>query len=107
MERVRLDQHALQIQLAEQLPQHCPLMVFASGIASLADRQPQGSRVQRHLGNERRPASGGGLEGAPKRLAITDQLFEISCTTCGQGDRSVADRRAKRHHIHELEVAEG
>ena len=31
MERVRLDEHATKIQLAEQLPQHRPLVVFAGG----------------------------------------------------------------------------
>jgi len=36
MERVRLDEHAAQIQLAEQLPQHRPLVVFAGGVAGLA-----------------------------------------------------------------------
>jgi hypothetical protein len=38
MERVRLDQHALEIQLAKQLPQLRTLMVFAGGVAGLADR---------------------------------------------------------------------
>ncbi len=51
MERVRLDQHAAQIQLAEQLPQHRPLVIFASGVAGLADRHTEGSRIQRDLGN--------------------------------------------------------
>lgn len=37
MERVRLDQHDLQIQLAEQLAQNGPLVVLACGIAGLAD----------------------------------------------------------------------
>ena len=36
MERVRLDEHATKIQLAEQLPQHRPLVVFAGGVAGLA-----------------------------------------------------------------------
>jgi hypothetical protein len=65
MERVRLDQHALQIQLAEQLPQYCPLVVFARGIAGLADGYAQCSGVQRDLGNERGSPTGGGLDLAP------------------------------------------
>jgi hypothetical protein len=36
MERVRLDEHTAQIQLAEQLPQHRPIVVFAGGPAGLA-----------------------------------------------------------------------
>ena len=53
MERVRLDKHALQIQLAEQAPQRCPLMIFAGGIAGLADGYAQYRGVQRDLSNER------------------------------------------------------
>ena len=77
MERVRLDQHALQIQFTKELPQHCPLMVFAGGVAGLADRQTQSGRLQRDLGNERGSPTGGGLNGAPERLAVTHQLIEI------------------------------
>jgi len=50
MERVRLDQHALQIHLAKELPQHRPLVVLTSGVAGLTDRHAQGCRVERYLG---------------------------------------------------------
>lgn len=36
VERVSLDENTLKIQLAEQLPEHCPLVVFAGGVAGLA-----------------------------------------------------------------------
>ena len=36
VERIRLDQHTAKIELAEQLFEHRPLMVFAGGVASLA-----------------------------------------------------------------------
>ena len=36
MKRIRLDQHALKIQLTEELFEHSPLMVFAGGVAGLA-----------------------------------------------------------------------
>ena len=36
VERVSLDENTLKIQLAEQLPQHCPLVGFAGGVAGLA-----------------------------------------------------------------------
>ncbi len=58
MESVCLDQHALEIQLAEQLPQHRPLVVVVGGVASLADRQAQSCGVQRDLGNERGAPAG-------------------------------------------------
>jgi len=52
MERVRLEQHALQIHLAKELPQHLPLVVLTSGVAGLADRHAQACRVVRHLGDK-------------------------------------------------------
>jgi len=52
MERVRLDQHALEIQLAAQLAQNGPLVVFAGGVSGLADRHSKGGGVQRGLGDE-------------------------------------------------------
>jgi hypothetical protein len=60
MKRIRLDENALQIQLAEQLTQHQPLVVAAGGVAGLADRHAQSGRIQRDLGNECRatPAVG-------------------------------------------------
>jgi hypothetical protein len=36
VERIRLDQHTVKIELAKQLFEHRPLMVFAGGVASLA-----------------------------------------------------------------------
>ncbi len=107
MERVRLDQHALEIQLAEQLPEHRPLVVFAGGVAGLADRHTQGGRIQRDLGNERRAATSGGLYGASERLAVTHQLIEIACPAWDLGDCPVTDRSAQRRHVHLVkEVAE-
>jgi hypothetical protein len=32
MQGIRLDQHTLQIQLTEQLLEHCPLVVLAGGV---------------------------------------------------------------------------
>ena len=36
MQGIRLNEYAAQIQLAEQLPEHRPLVVFAGGVTSLA-----------------------------------------------------------------------
>ena len=44
MERDRLDENALQIQLTEQLPQHRPLVVLTDGVAGLTDRHAEGCR---------------------------------------------------------------
>ena len=58
MEGIRLDQHTLKVELTEQLFEHRPLMVFAGGVAGLADRHTEGGRLQRDLSNERsRPSA--------------------------------------------------
>lgn len=41
VERVSLDENTHKIQLAEQLHQNCTLLVFACGVAGLADRHPR------------------------------------------------------------------
>ena len=38
VECIRLDQHAVQVELADELTQHRPLMVLAGGLAGLTDR---------------------------------------------------------------------
>jgi hypothetical protein len=80
MKRIRLDEHTLEIQFAEVLAQHRPLMVAGGGVAGLADRHTEGCRIQRNLGNERGTATGRGLDRTPQGLAVTDQLSEIPCT---------------------------
>jgi len=95
VERIRLDQHTVKNELAEQLFEHRPLMVFAGGVASLADRRTQSGRIQRDLGNECGAPAGRGLDRTPQGFAVTHQLIEISCTTGGLSDRPVADRNAE------------
>ena len=108
VERICLDQHAFETQLAEELFDHRPLVVIAGGVAGLADGYAQGGGVERHLGNECRTATGGGLDRAPQRLSIIHQLIKIGCTTWDLGDRPVPDRSAESCHVHQAEeVAEG
>jgi hypothetical protein len=52
MQGIRLDENALEIQLAEQLPKFRPLMVFAGGVAGLDDGYAQRYRIQRLLDDE-------------------------------------------------------
>lgn len=66
---IRLDQHPLQVELAQQLFQHRPLVVLTGGVAGMGDRHTQGGRIQRHLGNERRTTASGGLDRTPQCLA--------------------------------------
>ena len=56
--------HSFQIHHAKALPHHRPLVVLTGGVAGLIDRHAQGCRVDRHLGNDRRPTTGGGLDRA-------------------------------------------
>ena len=100
MQGIRLDQHALQIQLPKQLPEHRPLVVLAGGAAGLADGYAQGGGVERHLGNERGAAASRGLDRATQRLAVADQLIKIRCATRDLGDRPVTDRGAQGRHFH-------
>ena len=62
MKRVRLDQHALEIQLDEERP------------------------GQGDLGTEYRFPAGGGLNGVPERHAITNWLIKIRCPAWDLGD---------------------
>ena len=66
MERIRLDENALEIQLPKQLLEHRTLVVVTCGVAGLSDRYSQGCGVQRHLGDERRTAAASWLNGAPE-----------------------------------------
>ncbi len=107
MECVRLDENALEIQLAKQLPEHRPLVVFAGGVAGLADRHAQCRGIQRDLGNECGTTASRGLDRTPQGLAVTHQLIEIRCATGDLGDCPVTDCSAERRHVHLLEeVAE-
>jgi len=99
MKRIRLDQQTLKIELDEQLAQHRPLVVFAGGVASLADRHAQSGGVQRDLGNERRFITGCRLNQTSQGLTVTDQLIEIRCAAWDLGDRPVTDRRAERCYV--------
>ena len=108
MQGIRLDQNALKIQLAKELPQHRPFVVLPGGVAGLADRYAQGCRVQRHLGNERRAATSCGLDLTPQGLAVTHQPVKIGCATWDLSDRPVADSGAQRSDVNLAgEVTEG
>jgi hypothetical protein len=59
VERIRLDQHGLQIEIVKQLLEHGTLVVFSFGAAGLSDRHAQSSGVQRHLSDELQTAAAG------------------------------------------------
>ena len=83
-------------------------MIFSCGVAGLGDRHAQGSRIQRHLGDERGSATTGGLNRTSQGLAITDQLIEIAWPAWNLSDRPITDGGADGSDIHlQEEVAEG
>ena len=100
MERIRLDQYALKVELPQQLLEHGTFMIFSCGVAGLGDRHAQGSGIQRHLGDERGSATTGGLNRTSQGLAITDQLIEIACPAWDLGDGLIPDGAADSSHIH-------
>ena len=51
MKRIRLDQDAVEIQLAKQLLEHGTLVVGVCGVAGLGQRHPKGSGVDGDLGH--------------------------------------------------------
>lgn len=80
-----------------------PGVVLTGGVRGLADRHPQGGRIERLLGNEYRTATCRGFDGASQGLAVTDQLVEISSATRDLGDPPVADGGAHGRHIQLVE----
>ena len=107
MERIRLDEHTLQIELTKQPLEYRTLVVITCGVASLSDRDTQSCGVQRHLGDERRTATTGGHDRTSQGLAVTDQLIKNRCPTWDLSDRPVTDGGADGSDIHlQEEVAE-
>jgi len=53
VQRIRLDEHAFQIQRTKLLFDHSTLEILTRGVAGLSDRHTQGRGVQRHKGNAR------------------------------------------------------
>jgi hypothetical protein len=107
MERDSLDENTLEIQLTEELPWHRPLMVFAGGIAGMADRQTERGYIHSDLGNKDRATTASRLDRAAQGLAVTDQLIKIRCATVDLGYRPVTDWSTKSRHVNLLEeVAE-
>ena len=52
MERIRLDEHTLEIELPKQLLEHSSFVVLAGRVAGLSDRYTQSSGVKSHLRNK-------------------------------------------------------
>ena len=83
-------------------------MILACGVAGLGDRHTQGRGIQRHLGDECRTATTGGLNRTAQGFAVTDQLIKIACPAWDLGDGPIPDSSADGSQIQlQEEVAEG
>jgi hypothetical protein len=71
MERIRLDEHALKIQLAKHLLQHRLLVNFTGWVACPVDFHAQCGGIQHDLSNKRRVACGVMLNRSLQSLNLT------------------------------------
>ncbi len=107
MQGIRLNEYALKIQLAKELPQHRPFVVLPGGVAGLTDGHTKGGGVQRDLSNECRAAAGRRLDRASQGLAVTHQLVKVACPTRDLSNCPVPDCGAQGSHVNlSEEVAE-
>ena len=88
---IRLDQHPFQIQLAEELPQHGPLMVFVGGVAGLVIATPKAAEYSVIWAMTTDPPCEVGSK-EPRGVLPS----QISCATSDLGDGRVADRRTEQ-----------
>ena len=108
MERVGLDHHTLEIQLAKQRFKHSPFMVLSRGVVGLADGYRQCRRVEGDMRNERRTTAGGGLDRTAHGFAVADKLIQFLCSTRDLGERPITDGRTEHRNVYLMEeVSEG
>ena len=100
MQGIRLDEQAMQNQLAQQLFVHSAVMVFIGGIAGLADRQTRRRRVERYLGDEPGPVTCCGFDRAAQGLTIADELIQTLCAVWDLSDGPISNGCAERRNVH-------
>ena len=89
MQRVGLHQHPLELHRLQQLAQGLDFAAGIGGLGGLGDRHTQALGVEAHLGDEPRCARSGLVDGAPQRLAVTDEGVDLLGHT-GLGSHPVA-----------------
>jgi len=108
MQRIRLDQHTLELQGAEQSFQRRALVGFTGVERGLRNRHTQLAGVQRDLGDKPRCAIGAiGLRGrAPQGFTVTDQLIKILVLISDLGDHQLPEQPEERLELHPLKQIE-
>ena len=98
MQCVRLNQHTLQFDGLQQLPQGLNLTTSVSGVGGLGNRHAQALGVEAHLSDETCCAGLVLGNGAPYCLAIADQGVELLGHT-RLGRHPVTQQAFKARHI--------
>lgn len=108
MQRIRLDQHILELQGAEKGFEDRALVGFAVVKRGLGNRHTQLAGIQRDLGEKTRCAIGAiGLRGrAPKGFAITDKLIKILVLDSDLGDHPLPEHPEELLKLHPLKQVE-
>jgi hypothetical protein len=108
MQRIRLDQHILELQGAEKGFEDRALVGFAVVKRGLGNRHTQLAGIQRDLGEKTRCAIGAiGLRGrAPKGFAITDKLIKIFVLDSDLGDHPLPEHPEELLKLHPLKQVE-
>ena len=78
MQRVRLHLQPLELHAIQQQAQRRDLTTGIGGVGALGDCHTQAVGIKADLGDKTRCAGGGFIDGAPERLAVTDQGATVS-----------------------------
>jgi hypothetical protein len=102
MQRVRLNEHALQIERLQQVPQCLGFAAGISGVGGLGDRHAQALGVKADLSNECRCARIGFSDRAPQRHAVTHQRVE-GISNASLSRHPLAQQGFKASHVQLVE----
>jgi len=94
VQSIRMNQHALKFQRAQQEFQACALVRFSGVEGSLCDRHSQFPGVERHLGDKASgPIGAIGLRGrTPQGITAANQLVEILVMISDLGDHQLPEQ---------------
>jgi hypothetical protein len=108
VERIRLNQHTLKFQRAQQGFQSRALVGFTGVEGGLRDRHTQLPGLERDLGDKAsRPIGAIGLRGrAPQGFAVTDQLIKVLVLISDLGDHPLPEQLEERLELHPLKQVE-
>ena len=98
MQCVRLHEQPLELHAIQQQAQRRDLTTGIGGVGALGDCHTQAVGIKADLGDKTRCAGGGFIDGAPERLAVTDQGVDGLCHA-GLGRHPLLLQALKSLHI--------